>query len=114
MAAAIMIRSVAHCGGLFGGGLRVLITGDTAMMSGYLRRRGRLARQHAEHPGNREDAQHGQHGDADGAQVPAHEFSIARHNAARLNRRALPITDTELKVMAALAMIGLSSSPKTG
>ena len=31
---------------------------------------------------------------------------------ARRNRSALPITDTELKLIAALAIIGLSSHPK--
>jgi Cu+-exporting ATPase len=35
-------------------------------------------------------------------------------NDARLSRRALPITDTELKVIAALAIIGLNSTPKNG
>jgi len=33
---------------------------------------------------------------------------------ARRSRKALPITDTELKLMAAAAMIGLSSKPKAG
>ena len=32
----------------------------------------------------------------------------------RLNRKALPMTDTELNVIAALAIIGLSSSPMNG
>jgi hypothetical protein len=36
------------------------------------------------------------------------------HSAARLNRSALPITVTELNVIAALAMTGLSSKPKAG
>ncbi len=36
------------------------------------------------------------------------------HNSARLSRRALEITDTELNVIAALAIIGLSTSPKNG
>jgi hypothetical protein len=35
-------------------------------------------------------------------------------SAARRRRSALPITDTELKAMAALAIIGLSSRPKKG
>jgi len=30
------------------------------------------------------------------------------------SRKALPITDTELKLMAALAIIGLSSNPNAG
>jgi hypothetical protein len=36
------------------------------------------------------------------------------HSASRLNRRALPITETELSVMAALAMMGLKSNPNVG
>jgi hypothetical protein len=36
----------------------------------------------------------------------------AAHNSARLSRRALEITYTELKVIAALAIVGLSPSPK--
>ena len=36
------------------------------------------------------------------------------HRAARLSRKALPITDTELNVIAALAIIGLSSTPSHG
>jgi hypothetical protein len=36
------------------------------------------------------------------------------HSDTRLNRSALPITDTELKVIAALAIIGLRSSPNQG
>ena len=39
---------------------------------------------------------------------------MRRYSAARRSRSALPITDTELKVIAALAIIGLSSSPKNG
>ncbi len=38
----------------------------------------------------------------------------ARHSRTRRSRSALPITDTELKVMAALAIMGLSSSPNEG
>ena len=37
-----------------------------------------------------------------------------RQSVARLSRSALAITDTELKVIAALAIIGLSSRPSTG
>ena len=40
--------------------------------------------------------------------------SIIAQSATRRNRRALPMTDTELNVMAALAIIGLSSNPNTG
>jgi hypothetical protein len=36
------------------------------------------------------------------------------HNANRLSRSALLMTDTELKVMATLAITGLSSMPKKG
>jgi hypothetical protein len=38
----------------------------------------------------------------------------AIHSFTRRSRRAFEITETELKVMAALAMIGLSSKPKNG
>ena len=39
----------------------------------------------------------------------------AEHYSLRLrNRRALVITDTELKLMAAAAIIGMSSRPKNG
>ena len=36
------------------------------------------------------------------------------YSFASLNLRELPITETELKLMAAAAMTGLSSSPNTG
>ena len=36
------------------------------------------------------------------------------HNSRWRSRSALPMTDTELNVIAALAIIGLSSSPNTG
>jgi hypothetical protein len=36
------------------------------------------------------------------------------HRSARLSRSAFPITETELNVMAALAIIGLSSKPTNG
>ena len=39
---------------------------------------------------------------------------LCHYNATLRNRSALPMTDTELKVIAALAMIGLSSRPKKG
>ena len=60
---------------------------------------------------------------------PAHEQTIgasrnrfmaqrampqAPYNGNRRKRRALEITETELKVMAALAIRGLSSRPKNG
>ena len=43
-----------------------------------------------------------------------HRVFLHHHNASLRSRRALAITDTELKVMAAAASIGLSNSPKTG
>lgn len=36
------------------------------------------------------------------------------HNRTKRSRRALPITETELMLMAAAAIIGLSRSPNTG
>jgi hypothetical protein len=36
------------------------------------------------------------------------------HSLAFRSRRALPMTETELKLIAAPAMIGLSSKPKKG
>jgi len=36
------------------------------------------------------------------------------HNSSFRNRSALPITDTELRLIAAAAIIGLSSRPKNG
>jgi hypothetical protein len=36
------------------------------------------------------------------------------HSASLLSRSALAITETELKVIAALAIMGLSSKPKNG
>ena len=57
---------------------------------------------------------------AGGASIEAdHGSSITcplqrSHNVARLRRSAFPITDTELNVMAALAIIGLSSRPNHG
>lgn len=40
--------------------------------------------------------------------------STSTHRAARRSRKALTMTDTELRLIAALASIGLSSTPKTG
>jgi hypothetical protein len=40
--------------------------------------------------------------------------SPVTHNMTLRRRNALPMTDTELKLMAALAIIGLSSKPNTG
>jgi len=36
------------------------------------------------------------------------------HSATRRSRSALPMTDTELRLIAALAMMGLSRRPNTG
>src|SRR5262245_44980114 len=38
----------------------------------------------------------------------------APYSGSLRNRKALPITDTELRLMAALAIIGLSSNPNAG
>jgi hypothetical protein len=50
--------------------------------------------------------------------VPALTSSRPRaadsYTSTRRNRSALPITETELKLMAAAAIIGLRSSPNTG
>jgi transposase len=39
---------------------------------------------------------------------------VKNHSDVRRKRRALLMTDTELKLIAALAIIGLSSQPKIG
>ncbi len=39
---------------------------------------------------------------------------LARYNSIRRKRRALPTTETELMLMAAAAIMGLSSRPKKG
>src|SRR5262249_22246864 len=41
-------------------------------------------------------------------------YSTKRHMRTRRKRRALPITDTELKLIAAAASMGLSRIPKNG
>jgi hypothetical protein len=46
--------------------------------------------------------------------LPAENKGTGRYNRARRRRRALPITDTELKLIAAAAIIGLSRMPKNG
>lgn len=50
--------------------------------------------------------------------VPAYhrgnDSRIHGHNAARRKRNAFPITDTELRLIAALAIIGLSKMPNHG
>ncbi len=82
-----------------------------------------LCRRRAEHgadrPAHGKDREKGQHGDAD-SPLPdeAHDTSIrrgaSRHSVTRRRRNALPITDTELKLIAAAAIIGLNSNPKNG
>src|SRR5689334_4001732 len=76
---------------------------------------------------HRQGGQDHQHDEAD-SMSPAHPSSIARgtsqerpqrgrgrvHREVRLRRSALPMTDTELKVIAALAIMGLSSNPRLG
>lgn len=42
------------------------------------------------------------------------QLSRAAYNSTLRSRNALPITDTELKLIAALAIIGLNSRPNTG
>ena len=42
------------------------------------------------------------------------EFLVPGHSLTFRSRRALPITDTELNVIAAAAIMGLSSNPNTG
>ena len=90
--------------------------------------RRRIAQHRAQRPRDRQRGQDGQHDDADGPLVQAHTPSIPRgwrpspisprmsgiHSDTRLNRSALPMTETELNVIAALAIIGLSSSPNQG
>ena len=46
--------------------------------------------------------------------APCVDRAAIIHNLTFLNRNAFTITDTELSVIAALAMIGLSSRPKNG
>jgi hypothetical protein len=47
-------------------------------------------------------------------QGSAEAAGAGRQSGARLRRSALAMTDTELKVIAALAIIGLSNTPVTG
>src|SRR5882724_10757213 len=51
---------------------------------------------------------------AAGSIYQTNEESANPQRCARLKRSALPTTDTELKLMAAVAMIGLSRMPKNG
>ena len=45
---------------------------------------------------------------------PRLQGAVAAYSGARRSRSALPMTDTLERLIAALAIIGLSSSPKTG
>jgi len=49
-----------------------------------------------------------------GSIYQTNEESANPQRCARLKRSALPATDTQLKLMAAVAMIGLSRMPKNG
>lgn len=45
----------------------------------------------------------------------AHRSDLAEnHKTSRLNRNAFPITETELKLIAAAAIMGLSNRPNAG
>ena len=85
---------------------------------------GRIAHHRAHRPRDRQAGQNSEQDDGD-AVSPTHGSSIPRlpeisasatkrpfQRAVRLNRNALPITEMELNVIAALAMIGLSKRPK--
>ena len=82
-----------------------------------------LCRRRAEHgahrPAHGKDREERQHGDADNP-LPdkAHDTIIRRgaspHSVTRRRRNALPMTDTELMLIAAAAIIGLNSNPKNG
>jgi hypothetical protein len=70
---------------------------------------------------HQQDNGHDQH-DPDEPHTAPHPGTVSRHVYLRRipqmralrKRRALPITDTELKLMAAAAIIGESNSPNTG
>ena len=46
--------------------------------------------------------------------TPANGRLLAHYSRAKRKRNELAMTDTELKLIAAAAMIGLSSNPKAG
>ncbi len=75
---------------LAGGGHHCWSNEDQHEQAGY------RAREHCDHPNTTGPANSG------------------RYNATRRRRSALAMTDTELNVMAALAIIGLRSTPNTG
>jgi hypothetical protein len=127
MSAAIVLG---HAADLYirGGTIGLLTLRAGAMMARRGSRGRRFAQHRAYRPRHRQRGQDGQHDDTDRSLCQAHGSSIPRahsrthfangevafHRETRLNRRALPMTDTELNVMAALAIIGLSSSPNQG
>ena len=123
---ASVLSRCANCGGRRGDGRSGILRGSV-MMTGRRRLRRRIAGYCAHGPREREQGKDHQQGRADRPQVQAHVTSIPRlgyrpllqvtylgHRFARRNRRAFPITETELNVIAALAIIGLSSNPNTG
>ena len=122
------LRSARWRCGVFALLARAMVTGRRA--------RCRFAYHRAHGPRDRQAGQNSQENDGD-AVSPLHGSSIPRlgsragwgpihgphlpggnggcaHNVAFLSLSALAMTETELKVMAALAIIGLSSSPKNG
>ena len=127
MGAAIVLR---HAADLYisGGTIGLLTLRAGAMMARRRSRGSRFAQHRAYRPRHRQSSQDGQHDDTDRTLCQAHSSSIPRahsrarfangevafHRETRFNRRALPMTDTELNVMAALAIIGLSNRPKKG
>ncbi len=71
---------------------------------------------------SRQRAREEQKSESDGVNEPTHlapsihgsMATVAPYRSTRRNRSALPMTDTELKLIAAAAIIGDSSSPKNG
>lgn len=75
-------------------------------------RRGRTAPEHR----NQDDGDRAQRRIPHESSIPSrpHRECGEAHISTRLSRSAFAITETELKVIAALATIGLSSKPKNG
>lgn len=96
--------------------------------------RGRHAQGSAHSPAHRKYGEHGQHDQADtplreqdhvpsisrmpplSSRAPQEVFQQppAVHKATRRSRSALAITETELKLMAAAAIMGLNNTPRNG
>lgn len=96
--------------------------------------RGRRAQGSAHSPAHRKYGEHGQHHKADTplreqdhvpsisrmrpflGSTPQQVFSQSRaaHKATRRSRSALAITETELKLMATAAIMGLNNTPRNG